>query len=335
MQEAKPTIKAAHACIHSYLGDALAAAKHLKKNRSPSKAMHEFRVAARRTMTCLDIYESFLDDRFKKRMSRDINSLRKKCGKVRDREVFLKTLVNLSDKLTEPELLAAYDVARRTRKELKHHELRVRKTLSVKAIKKLGRRSDDYFINSAITAQASGKLTEFAPLVIARELKDVYKLYEADSHDESYETIHSLRRQFKKLRYALDSLKAHAPHSMPQELQATLVEAQDILGYLADLDMSFNQVTKHARRAKSQRGERPLGYALLAARLTTLLERQHDIFLAFWHAKIGEEYGYEMLKAWGLRDSTARWVLGRANIVSLHKPKAPRSTQKPAAVMGK
>ncbi len=334
-REAKQTIKAASACIFKHISSMQAATKPLRSNPGDSKAIHDLRVAARRSLTALDIYASFIDDDFSKQLKRNINRLRRQCGEIRDREILLRTIAEASDRLTEPELLAAYTIARKIRKQLHKQRLKTSKRLKAGAAKKIARRATKYFARPEIAAQQSGKLSEFAPMVIARELKDIYKLYELADQDETFASTHRLRRQFKKLRYTLDSFQTHLPIATPSPLRATLTEAQDILGKLADFDMIVHRLAKFQKRLKSPSDAHAAGLALLSARFSLALERQHDIFLQFWHVKIAAGYGYDLLTAWGLRESTARWMLGKSKIVALAKPKStPRLNRKPAVMMG-
>lgn len=331
-RENQQTAVAAMACLNTHLSNGRKHSKLIAKNKDIAKHIHDFRVAARRSMTCMDVFASFLNDDFYRDTRRSLNALRKRCGKVRDRQIFLKCLADMSPLFTESELIAGFYVAREARKQLERKTKKLRRTFAKRRTQRTWKRIGKHFDDPKTLPATTGKLSDFAPMVISKEIREIYKLYEQASQDESFATIHKLRRQFKRLRYTIEAFEEQLRRPSIQALHEILVEAQDILGRLADYDMSLKMLQLLGQKHQTAKHDTDVGLALLSERISMRLEREHELFTQFWDEKIAVDYGYEMLKAWGLRETTARWVLGKAKVVKLPRPKIERRQSKRSAV---
>jgi len=79
---------------------------------SGEEAIHDLRVAIRRTRGCLRLFAQFYPDRGRKELNRQLKKLMDACGAVRDRDIALRLL-------TEAGVPAASSVVRRLTEQRK------------------------------------------------------------------------------------------------------------------------------------------------------------------------------------------------------------------------
>jgi CHAD domain-containing protein/CYTH domain-containing protein len=198
------------------------------------EALHDFRVALRRTRSTLRAFRPWLKGSVKRRTERRLRGLARASNDARDAEVALRwigeqrhalgqrqraAVAYLSERLEsrlaawtgdQPSVLAKYErVSRRLARRLQTYQGRIEASA----------RSNAY--GSAL----AGALTEH--LAAMREHVAAIR----GSGDE--ETVHRARIEGKKLRYLLEPLRGNR-HADAQPMVRSLKQLQDVLGELHD-----------------------------------------------------------------------------------------------------
>lgn len=213
-------------CLHHYRLN-----ENILLQRREPEAVHQARVALRRLRSALTIFAELLPDDATARLDAALRDLAREYGKARDLDV----LLGRGDQSTElADLIARRDAA--------HHDLKV--TLGAAATRRLTLDLAEWLAiggwrNAGETAALRAMpLGAFAARALARRLKQVRKhgrhLVELDDAGR-----HALRKDAKKLRYAVDFLGAIYARGPAAKLRRkfllALEDLQHNLGELNDL----------------------------------------------------------------------------------------------------
>ncbi len=208
------------------------------------EALHDFRVALRRLRTCLRAYPSLLIESIRPKDRRRLKALATTTGAARDLEVQLESLSGLTD-LSETEEVAIGWLVRRLEARKQSADGDVRRTVDATfpaERARLERRLTRYEMQLDPThpdaapvtfgAAAAGLLTVLGARLEARL---------AGVRDESDQHIaHDARIAGKRLRYALEPLRAEMPAATT--LVTRLKSLQDVLGDMHDADVLHGEI---------------------------------------------------------------------------------------------
>ena len=232
------------------------------------EAVHDLRVALRRTRTVLEVGRPVLGRFQADEVRRALKQVMDATGALRDEEVQRALIASLG--------VAHPDVAHWLEGRLRR-ELRLRRAL-VRMVRagtlEQGQRLLEALLAFRVNPARDRKLTKFARRAVDRARRGVDRRRDAPTADA--EALHELRIAYKRLRYTVETFADALPSDLAVLAQPA-ARLQGRLGDLHDVDVAIGCV----RRARSVS---PEGRAeLLAA-----LGRERDARVASYRKEIGE-----------------------------------------------
>jgi CHAD domain-containing protein len=197
------------------------------------EAVHDLRVALRRTRTVLEVGRSVLGRFYADEVRRTLRELQSASGALRDEEVLLELLTSL--RVVEPEVRAWIDARRR-------RERRLRSALRRKVREgelDRSRRLLAALVAFRIKPARDRRLTKFARRAVEDARRAVDRRRGAALGDA--EALHDLRIAYKRLRYTVEMFAS----VLPSDLAALAQPAsrhQGRLGQLHDADVAIASV---------------------------------------------------------------------------------------------
>jgi adenylate cyclase len=204
---------------------------------SDGEAVHDLRVALRRTRTLLEVGRPVLGRFYADEVRRALRDVQQVSGVLRDEEVVLEitTSFTVLGADTRPDVAAAVNGWIDTRKR---RERRLRTALRRKIRDgelERGRRMLAALLTFRTKPSRDKRLAKFARKAVEGARREVERLRAGPLHEP--EALHELRIGYKRLRYTVE---AFASLPLPQELaalQQVAARYQGKLGKLHDVDM--------------------------------------------------------------------------------------------------
>jgi CHAD domain-containing protein len=244
-----------------------AAAPRALVSAEDEHAVHDLRVAIRRTRTVLEVGRAVLGRFHANEARRALREVQRATGDLRDEEVLLDLFGSLG--VEDPAALAWIE-ARRSR------ERRLRRAL-VKSLRAgqldIGRRVLGALLAFPIKPSRDKRLAKVARRAVEKARRDVLKLRGAPMDDP--ESLHRLRIAYKRLRYVVETFAEALPPALAALAQPA-ARFQSRLGDLHDIDVAVSAVRRARALPDGARQE------LLGA-----LERARDERVAGYAREIG------------------------------------------------
>lgn len=214
--------------------------KAVKSKRQQEKRVHALRVATRRAGAACELFEEFLPQGRARWLRKQLASLRRAAGDVRDLDV-------LADRI-EDELFDASA-------EEVLHQLRKRRAIAVRPIAKLRRhlarghrfkrRSEKLYRWILKHAKRNSKDLRFGDWAQERLASLVTAFFQAEPGGGwNRKEWHAFRIQGKALRYSLELLAGTLPPQIESEILPLAIELQDRLGAINDLATADKRLRK-------------------------------------------------------------------------------------------
>ena len=194
--------------------------------------VHQLRVATRRLRATLVLFAPLVPKALSRFAERELAWLGTAVGSVRDLDVLDEAIANLARRL-DPELrgtLGPIAVAIRERRAVARDALA--KTLASARCRRLRTRIGS-FAGSRLPTTTDGRLGELAPRLLRPILRTTVRAGRRVKAESSPAEVHRLRVRVKRLRYALETLRA-ANDKATVKLLRRLVRLQDLLGDYQD-----------------------------------------------------------------------------------------------------
>jgi len=205
--------------------------------------LHDMRVATRRMRSAFDVFAPYFDPKVLKPFAKDLRRIGRALGHVRDLDVFMeKAQQYLSQTSTEEHgalepLLEAWQVQRNLARD------EMLKTLDGKVYQRFVEAFGTFLITEGAGARpvsldrpTACRVYQLVPTLIYSRY-EVIRGYEPLLTDAPMETLHSLRIEFKRLRYALEFFReVLGPEA--EDVIKEVVTVQDRLGNLNDADVA-------------------------------------------------------------------------------------------------
>ena len=213
------------------------------------EALHDFRVAIRRTRSLLKTLGHLFDPVAVKRFRDDFAWLARSAGSQRDLDVFLSQLDRQQRALkVHPEAFIPLRKALERRRRLAHANLM--RTLRSERYRKL--KTDWFHFLDKARAEASSQPSakEAANAAILRMYQQVTQRGAAIRPRSKIERLHALRKDCKELRYLLEAFGNLYDSNGVGKLTSALKNLQDVLGEVCDLDVQrhgLDDVSGHLR----------------------------------------------------------------------------------------
>ncbi|NIL96434.1 MAG: CHAD domain-containing protein [Planctomycetales bacterium] len=200
-----------------------------KKPCEDVEHVHRLRVACRRAVAALDIFEPALPPKRARRMRKELRRLRRAVGQARDLDVLAQRLERL---LAAGENGAISKVLQRVVKLRKKAQPAARQAYRRARRRQLGREMRRLAKRSRHPAGLSGSFGSYAREGLRRNTRDFFAAAGADLTD--IENLHQLRIAGKRLRYAMEIYAGAFSSALRYELYPVFAEVQERLGTIND-----------------------------------------------------------------------------------------------------
>jgi CHAD domain-containing protein len=214
------------------------------------EAVHDFRVALRRTRTVLEVGREVFGRFHANEVRSALREVHRATGALRDEEVLLELLASLS--VDRPDVKAWTEGRVRRERRLR---TALRRRIREGDVDR-GRRLLDAMLAFRTKPSRDRRVTKFARRAVEDARREVDRRRSGPLHDP--EALHQLRIAYKRLRYTIETFEGMLQPELASLVQ-TATRFQSKLGKLHDIDMALEVV----------RGARSLGdpgrEALLAA----------------------------------------------------------------------
>jgi CHAD domain-containing protein len=194
------------------------------------KQIHQLRVATRRAVAALDLFEPLVGRRKHRNLRRKLRRVRKETGAAREIDV-LTEQVQSSGALTDAERDAVGKSLTTFRQESRRSIAELSRRLPER---KLRRRIES--VRQGVRWRGEGKepaADEYSVLALT-PLVEMF-LSEVDYVSLNFQGLHRFRVQGKKLRYAIELLAGEWPRKLRGHFYSRLEELQNRLGDINDL----------------------------------------------------------------------------------------------------
>jgi CHAD domain-containing protein len=205
------------------------------------EALHDFRVAIRRTRTLLKFTGQVFDPESHRRFREDFSRLAKSTGELRDLDVFLSQWKEQTGRLrVAPAVLEPIHVLLLRRRHLAYSRLvRLMRSPWYREFKTAWR----LLLARAIREMTSGVSTKMAAdSALKTAFSKVIKLGSGQRQRGAIERLHELRKACKELRYLLEAFKKLYGKKRFEVLIKNLRRLQDNLGEICDFAIRQDMV---------------------------------------------------------------------------------------------
>jgi CHAD domain-containing protein len=203
--------------------------------RKPEKNpeyVHQLRVATRRAIAAIDVFQELLPSRRATAMRRRLKKLRRAAGDARDLDVLLERLAQRPDELMIPDPRQVIEQLTTSRRRAQQPIVRMHNRVKGKRFaRKVAR-----LVRKVRCRRAEGttQLFDVARTALRPLTEEFFQAGEGDLCDIA--RLHRLRIQGKKLRYAMELLAGAFDGSFREHLVPQIEEIQERLGAIHDLE---------------------------------------------------------------------------------------------------
>lgn len=229
-------------------------------HESDDEAVHDLRVALRRTRTVLELGRDVLGSFHANEVRRALRDLQRATGALRDEEVLRALLESLG--VHRPDVAAWLEGRRLRERRLRRALVRLLRSGALDE----GHRLLTALLAFRIQPSRDKRLSKYARRAAERARREVDRRRGARSDDP--EALHRLRIAYKRLRYSVETFA----DALPEDLAALAQSAarmQARLGDLHDVDVAIASVRR--ARALSQESRAELLAALERTRINRVL----------------------------------------------------------------
>jgi len=207
--------------------------------------LHDMRVATRRMRSAFDVFALYYDPKILRPFMKDLKRVGRALGHVRDLDVFMQKAQRYIDQTIQeqPISLAPLIENWKTQRELERVEML--RTLDSKAYRRFIQSFGTFLVTEGAGALpvSAGRPTAYQVYQLVPTLiysrYEVIRGYEPLLMDAPIETLHALRIEFKKLRYALEFFREVLGPEVKDVIKEVVI-VQDHLGDLNDADVACN-----------------------------------------------------------------------------------------------
>lgn len=265
----RPVRDAVAAMIRRHLA-AGAAALERTKDRRDNEALHDLRVALRRTRSLLRAYRPWLGRAAGRKLRRRLDKLASATNAGRDAEVQLAWLEGRRDSLRRGERTGLNWLVRRRRAARRegHDSARRRGREEFEQLAaRLGERLGE-------SSKSSPPLREALAPLVGEHASDLEAALSAIGSADDQAAVHSARIRAKRLRYLVEPLKGE--NTGARDLVRLLKGLQDLLGDLHDMHVLAARLSADLDEVATAKAHRLRDLSLGGDRAGLLRERRRD-----------------------------------------------------------
>ena len=271
--------------IHRSLLETILANQQGVRENLDSEFLHDFRVAVRRTRSCLGQLKKVLPKDHVNRFSRDFSWLGKVTGPTRDLDVYLLKMPGYRDTLPKPVRHHLAPLQDFIHQQQRAEQKRLVRSLDSRRYRELIRDWQDFL---KCEVQEEPSLVNAARPIIEVATERIRRCYHRVIRDgkttratSPAKTLHRLRIDCKKLRYLLEFFRSlYDSQHVDLSLKA-LKRLQDNLGEVNDLEIQREALQRFAIQMSEEKSAPPeslLAMGRLVDRLESQQARQRKQF---------------------------------------------------------
>ena len=239
--------------------------------------IHQLRVATRRAMAALEIYEPLLPARRGAWMVKQLKRARRAAGDARDLDVLVKRLKETVSTRRDDAYQSLLERVRQLRREAQIPVVELQRKLlrghfrrkANKLVRKTRWRDPLY---------AEPSFEDASRLSLAQALEPIWIASDAEPTDVA--ALHRLRIQLKRLRYSMEIFAGGFEPAFRRELYPVIESAQELLGAVNDHAAAAARFQTWRSQWNNAHLDGPLD-ELLAAERAALAEAR-SVYLAYW-----------------------------------------------------
>jgi CHAD domain-containing protein len=254
-------------------------------------AVHDLRVALRRTRTLLEVGRTVLGCFHADEVRRSLREVHRATGTLRDEEVLLELVMSLG--VNRPDV-QSWVTARR------HRERRLRSAVR-RRLREGGLDGGLHLLGALLAFRVKPsrdkRVTKFARRAVDERRREV-ELRRADPADDA-ESLHRLRISYKRLRYTTETFSSALPSDVAA-LATTAARFQNRIGDLLDVDLAIECVQRAPALVDAGRN------ALLAALQRVRADRAVEYEKAMREATLAPAPVFQAAGTEALRKSSIR-----------------------------
>lgn len=194
------------------------------------EAVHDFRVALRRTRTLLEVGRPVFGRFHANEVRLALRDVHRATGTLRDEEVLIELLASLG--VDRPDVGAWLDGRRRRERRLR---TALRRKIRDGELNR-GRRLLEAMVAFRVKPSRDKRVTKFARKAVEEASREVDRRRNAPLEDA--EALHELRIAYKRLRYTVETFTSVLPAEI-EALAQVATRLQNKLGKVHDVDMAI------------------------------------------------------------------------------------------------
>jgi CHAD domain-containing protein len=241
--------------------------------------VHQLRVASRRAVAALTLFNDLLPKKRRKRMRQQLNGIRQAAGKARDLDVFIGRLSGKDSPLSE---LAGPRVLQRL--------VAQREDAQIPLSEMYARLKDEEFFEEVVELPdkvrwRDSKKEQSFEAAARKMLKPAFRGFrDAATGDlRAIEALHKFRIQGKRLRYAMELLAGAFDPEFKNQLYPDLGKLQDRLGNLNDHATACERVSQWIEQLQPNNGDTVTKeLKQLREKESRLVDTSADRFRSWW-----------------------------------------------------
>ena len=211
------------------------------------EAVHDMRVACRRLKSAFRLGRGYLPDKRVEKLLPVLDLLRESLGAARNSDVLAAALSVYRTDMLPPDNATLNGLAEAWTRARAEQQDALEQLLNGSAYAEWTTRMAEFLDESAI--EPSPRVVEKIPALLWKQY-GIVRAYETRRDDANMATLHTLRIEVKRLRYALEFFREPltAPGDIsprPNELIEALIALQDLLGEMQDAVVGSEWVTRY------------------------------------------------------------------------------------------
>ena len=271
------------------------------------EALHDMRVATRRMRVALEVFGPFFKEKAIKSHLKGLRSTTRALGTVRDMDVFSGKLNDYLESLPEAERLGFEVFLSQWEKKHNKAKLKMIHFLDSGQYQSFTQQFGQFLNTPGEGARKSktiqpNQVRDLAPIMIYERLAAV-RAYEQVLGNATIEELHSLRIQFKKLRYVVEFFRDVLGAESKEVIQ-TIKISQDHLGNLNDADVACRTVNGFITRLEKEQAGLPIHERVnpepIFVYLAAKYDERHRLVATFqdpWQTIMGRAFSENLAKA--------------------------------------
>lgn len=246
--------------------------------------VHKMRVATRQMRSALRLFKPYYRSKDVTPINRGLRDTARALGQVRDLDVMLESMEKHQTSLSEDDAGALQGVMDRLDERRSRYRDDLNDWLDSKSYRRFNKQFKRFLLEEKASPDNNGavqphELRHVAPMIIHERLAAV-RAYDPIIVEAEAETLHSLRIEFKRLRYALQFFQPVLGTSLSRYIKE-IKGIQDYLGRLNDVSVAHQRLDSLKKLKEQEKAVIEAYIAGLEIELTDHVENFQTVWERF------------------------------------------------------